>query len=330
VFYVADAVGAGPAMNQELHVALDDAGFLAAFPMPGEGHARLIGIIKDAAVAANRPLQWSDVSGAIIDRLKVEVAHINWFSTYHVHHRVAGRFRAGNAFLLGDAAHIHSPVGAQGLNTGVGDAVNLGWKIAAVLRRRSPARLLDTYEPERIAFARRLIATTDRAFQAVTGDGRFARWIRTRVVPIALPRLASLGSVRRFMFRTVSQTAIEYRKSALSSGAAGAIEAGDRLPWIRDDADADAPGNYAPLASLAWQVHVYGSASPELAKLCKAHGLALHAFAWSESMRSSGFAPDAAYLIRPDGYVGSCANKGDEESIARYIGTWMTGPQSGG
>ena len=330
LFYVADAVGSGPVMNHELHVALDDAGFLAAFPMPGEGHARLIGTVKEAAVAANRPLQWSDVSGVIIDRLKIGVARINWFSTYHVHHRVARRFRAGNAFLLGDAAHIHSPVGAQGLNTGLGDAVNLAWKIAAVLQRRSPARLLDTYEPERIAFARRLIATTDRAFQAVTGDGRVARLIRTRLVPLLMPPLFSLTLVRRFMFRTVSQTAIEYRRSALSSGAAGAIDAGDRLPWFAGDGGPGAPGNFAPLVSLDWQMHVYAPASPELAKMCTEHGLALHVFPWRDSMRASGFAPDAAYVIRPDGYVGCAAKARDLASIEGYIEAWITQPRSRG
>ena len=167
MFYVADAVGNGPVMDDELHVALDDSEFLAAFPMAGDGHARLIGTVKDDAVDANRPLEWSDVSTGVLDRLRVEVAKINWFSTYHVHHRVAAQFRVGRAFLLGDAAHIHSPVGAQGMNTGLGDAINLAWKLAAVVQERAPARLLDTFEPERMAFAQRLVATTDRAFQLV-------------------------------------------------------------------------------------------------------------------------------------------------------------------
>ena len=96
---------------------------------------------------------------------------MNWFSTYHVHHRVADQFRKGRAFLLGDAAHIHSPVGGQGMNTGIGDAVNLAWKLAAVLQGRADAVALDTYEPERIAFARRLVATTDRAF-TVSNESR--------------------------------------------------------------------------------------------------------------------------------------------------------------
>ena len=99
----------------------------------------------------------------------IDVERVNWFSTYRVHHRVASHFRKGRAFLLGDAAHVHSPVGGQGMNTGIGDAVNLAWKLADVVQGRAQAGLLDSYEPERIAFARRLVATTDRAFVAATG-----------------------------------------------------------------------------------------------------------------------------------------------------------------
>ena len=174
IFYVADVVGTGPVMNHELHVALDDAGFLAAFPMQGDRHARLIGTVRDTAVEGGRTLQWADVSAVILQRLGIEVEKVNWFSTYHVHHRVAAHFRAGRAFLLGDAAHIHSPVGAQGLNTGLGDAVNLAWKLAAVIQRRGSDRLLDTYEPERIAFAHRLIYATDSAIQAGRSSGAIA------------------------------------------------------------------------------------------------------------------------------------------------------------
>src|SRR5207245_5269262 len=119
--------------------------------------------------------------------MRIDVARVNWFSTYRVHHRVADRFRQGRSFLLGDAAHIHSPVGGQGMNTGIGDAVNLAWKLAAILRGRAQASILDRYEPDRIAFARRLVATTDRAFTGVTSSGAIARRIRLNIVPLLFP-----------------------------------------------------------------------------------------------------------------------------------------------
>ena len=187
------------------------------------------------------------MKGKAIEHLKLNIAKVNWFSTYRVHHRVAHRFREGRAFLLGDAAHIHSPVGGQGMNTGIGDAVNLAWKLAAVLKEAAPDSLLDTYEPERIAFARRLVATTDRVFTLVTRRGAVARLVRTRLVPLLVPLLFRLPPLRRFLFRTVSQIGVNYRNSPLSAGAAGAVRGGDRLPWVQTGPGQD---NFAPLASL--------------------------------------------------------------------------------
>jgi 2-polyprenyl-6-methoxyphenol hydroxylase-like FAD-dependent oxidoreductase len=146
LFYVADAQGSGPIMNGELHAALDDADFVAAFPMKGVGHARLVGM-AEAPGGGREALAWEDVGKGVLERLGVGVERVNWFSTYRVHHRVADRFRRGRAFLLGDAAHIHSPVGGQGMNTGIADAVNLAWKLAAVLRGRARPRCSTATSP---------------------------------------------------------------------------------------------------------------------------------------------------------------------------------------
>src|SRR6195256_946151 len=161
LFYVADVEARGAAMNGELHAALDTTDFLIVFPLKGEGRARLVGTGRGESEQQHENLSWNDVSQRVIEWMRFDVERVHWFSTYRVHHRVADRFRGGRAFLLGDAAHIHSPVGGQGMNTGIGGAVNLAWKLATVLHRRANASILDTYEVERIAFARRLVATTD-------------------------------------------------------------------------------------------------------------------------------------------------------------------------
>jgi 2-polyprenyl-6-methoxyphenol hydroxylase-like FAD-dependent oxidoreductase len=329
VFYVADVQAGGPVMNRELHVALDKADLLAVFPMKGDARARLIGTVGPQREHANRPPEWHDVSHGVLERLGIDVSHVNWFSTYHVHHRVASHFRAGRAFLLGDAAHIHSPVGGQGMNTGIGDSANLGWKLAAVAASRIDARVLDTYEPERIAFAQRLVATTDRGFQLASSDGAVARFVRIRVLPRVLPPLLRLRALRRFMFRTLSQTAIRYPESALSRGSAGSVHAGDRLPWVplangaRGVAD-----NYAPLSTLDWQVHVYGEAPAAIEQACRRRSVALHAFAWQASMQRAGMARDAVYLVRPDGYVAFADATGDAMALARYLDDWRITPRA--
>jgi 2-polyprenyl-6-methoxyphenol hydroxylase-like FAD-dependent oxidoreductase len=302
LFYVADVDARGVVMNGEIHVALDRTDFLAVFPLKGDRRARLVGTVRDEAAHRRENLTWDDVGRRVIGWLRIDVERVNWFSTYHVHHRVAECFRRGRAFLLGDAAHVHSPVGGQGMNTGIGDAVNLAWKLAAVLKRRADDRILETYEPERIAFARRLVATTDRAFTGVTSSTATARALRLHVVPLLLPRLFAVRAFRRAMFRTVSQTAIQYRGSPLSEGHAGAVHGGDRLPWVQID-----PGrgvdNFSALTSLEWQVHVYGAASPEIRARCAQRHMTLHEFAWQPDMERAGVHRDGLYLVRPDGYV---------------------------
>jgi 2-polyprenyl-6-methoxyphenol hydroxylase-like FAD-dependent oxidoreductase len=315
IFYVADVDAVGPAVNGELHIDLDEADFLGIFPLAGRGKARLIGTVRDERAGRADTLTFNDVSGRAIAHLKVRVENVNWFSTYHVHHRVTGHFRKGRAFLLGDAAHIHSPAGGQGMNTGIGDAINLAWKLAAAVAGRAGDNLLDSYEAERIGFARRLVATTDRIFTLATADGRIADILRTRVAPVLIPRVAAFDAVREYLFRTVSQIMLNYRGGPLSRGAAGHVHGGDRLPWVRiGGAD-----NFEPLAAMEWQVHVYGSVSAGLTAWCAAHHVSLHMFDWRPEYEAAGLARDALYLLRPDSYVALADGSGAVDALDRYF-----------
>jgi hypothetical protein len=315
VFYVADVEAAGAAANGELHVDLDEADFLAVFPLAGSGRARLIGTVRDERADRADTLTFEDISDRAINHLQLKVAKVNWFSTYHVHHRVTQHFRKGRAFLLGDAAHIHSPAGGQGMNTGIGDAINLAWKLASVIGGRADDALLDSYESERIGFARRLVATTDRVFSFATADGRLADFMRIHVAPVLFPIAVSFEAVREFMFRTVSQTMLNYRKGLLSRGQAGIVHGGDRLPWVAiGDTD-----NFAPLSAMQWQVHVYGAARPELSAWCAAENLPLHVFGWRSEYQAAGLARDALYLLRPDTYVALADSSGAPDALVRYF-----------
>jgi 2-polyprenyl-6-methoxyphenol hydroxylase-like FAD-dependent oxidoreductase len=319
LFYVADVDASGATMNGEVHVALDTTDFLAVFPLKDEGRARLIGTVREEAEHQHENLSWTDVSQRVIDWMHIDVQRVHWFSTYHVHHRVADHFRRGCAFVLGDAAHIHSPVGGQGMNTGIGDAVNLAWKLAAVLHRHANALLLDSYEQERIAFARRLVATTDQAFTGVTSRGAIARRVRLDIVPLLIPLLFKLTTVRRFMFRTISQTSVNYRGSSLSEGRAGTVHGGDRLPWVKADMTGVDEDNFTPLTSLDWQVHVYGDAAPEIQAMCDRRRLPLHVFPWRPEMGRTGLRCDAVYLVRPDGYVALADPEGSATAVTSYL-----------
>ncbi|HZZ72748.1 MAG TPA: FAD-dependent monooxygenase [Pirellulales bacterium] len=328
-FYVADIRGRGAVLDGELHVDLDQADFVIVFPMRGTGRARLIGTLREDAGEESQ-LEWGDVSQAILQRLRLEVDEVRWFSTYRVHHRVADHFQRGRTFLLGDAAHIHSPVGGQGMNTGIGDAVNLAWKLAAVLRGAAPD-LLATYEAERIGFARTLVATTDRAFSLVTARGPIATGVRQRIVPFVLPRLFQIDFLRRFFFRTLSQLAIHYPDSPLSQSlpspaAAGTTGGGNRLPWVSLGEEGASGDNFAPLVSRDWQLHRYGDASRGAEAWCRERGLALHSFPWSPAAQEGGLAHNTNYLIRPDGYVAIGLAGSDFGPIERYLERWEIAP----
>ncbi len=318
LFYVADVEISGPVADGELHVCIDDADFLGVFPMKGTGRARLVGAVKPDASKNGAAPTWDDVVSDVLERMNITVNKVHWFSTYHVHHRVADKFRVGRAFILGDAAHIHSPVGGQGMNTGIGDAINLAWKLAAVLQDRADARLLDTYEPERIAFARRLVSTTDQVFKVVSAEGAAAEYVRAAVLPTAIPLMFGLNPVRKFLFRTVSQTGVNYHGSKLSVGGAGYVRGGDRLPWVEPTVRGG-EDNFTPLNGRDWQVHVYGEAPADLWDACVERRIVLHAFPWRDGMREAGFMRDAAYLVRPEGYVALADPHAAPANLNRYL-----------
>jgi 2-polyprenyl-6-methoxyphenol hydroxylase-like FAD-dependent oxidoreductase len=314
LFYVADADTSGPTANGELHIDLDDADFLAVFPIDGAGRVRLIGTVRDERAANPETLSFEDVGQRAIEHLKVDVRKINWFSTYHVHHRVTDRFRRGRAFILGDAAHIHSPAGGQGMNTGIGDAINLAWKLAEVIHGRAPERILDSYEAERLPFARHLVQTTDRVFSFATAEGLLADVLRTRLAPIVVPMVTASERAREYAFRTVSQITLTYRGGPLSRGEAGKIRGGDRLPWVQ----ASGGDNYKGLDYIGWQAHVYGTPKPGLPAWCETRKIPLHAFDWGEAHGAAGFARDAVYLLRPDTYVGLADASGSVAAVDGY------------
>ncbi len=222
-------------------------------------------------------------------------------------------FRVDRAFILGDAAHIHSPVGGQGMNTGIGDAINLGWKLADVQRGRADAAILDSYEQERIGYARALVATTDRAFTPMVAGGVKGEVTRRVLAPLFLTLATRLDLTKHAFFRMVSQVQIHYADSMLSKGKAGHIEGGDRLPWC-------APiKNFDPLQSLDWQLHVFDDKDEDVARLCSHYKIPIHEFPFSEPVRDAGFARDAAYLVRPDGYVGLAIDGDDEAGLKAYL-----------
>jgi 2-polyprenyl-6-methoxyphenol hydroxylase-like FAD-dependent oxidoreductase len=313
-FFVADVAADGETVNGDVNFCLAPNVFALAFPIRTSRMVRLIGVVPPE-LAHRDHVSFQEIGPGLEKLLGLRVLEENWFSTYHVHHRVAERFRAGRVFLAGDAGHVHSPAGGQGMNTGIGDAVNLAWKLAAVLKGEADPSLLDTYEAERIGFARKLVATTDRLFQGIVQPNIVGRLIRTVGVPRLIPFALRFDTVRRAQFRLVSQTGIAYRHSALSRGVAGGISGGDRLPWVGPP-DCD---NFEPLKSLDWQIHIYGEAGPDLGRAARELKLEMHVFPWNRRVRRAGFQCDAVYLVRPDGQVAFADSGQNPEKLHDFL-----------
>ncbi|WP_292471590.1 FAD-dependent monooxygenase [Mesorhizobium sp.] len=317
-FYVADVKGTGNVTRNGMDTTISTYGFAIVMPVRQSGSLRLIGIVPKAH-EADETISFEAIRADVERDTGVTVEEVNWFSTYRVHHRVAERFRAGRVFLVGDAGHIHSPAGGQGMNTGMGDAVNLAWKLGAVVQGRADPRLLDSYEPERIAFAHKLIESTDKVFRFITNRSRlvglFRRYVMPKVMNIGLH--TSFGS--RAFFGVISQTAIEYRAGPISSGMAGKISGGDRLPYVAGNVMGAGGDNFEPLRSLDWQVHVYGEVNCDFRAMLAPTGIAVHAFAWTDAAGKAGLQRDAAYLVRPDGHVALASPVQEAAAFQRYL-----------
>jgi 2-polyprenyl-6-methoxyphenol hydroxylase-like FAD-dependent oxidoreductase len=330
VFFVADTQVTGPMVPGELNVYLWREGFHLFFPMRGADHWRVVGILPEA-IRGRDDLRFEDVVPAVRKEAGVtlDFKACSWFSTYRIHHRRARRFRNRRAFLLGDAAHIHSPVGAQGMNTGLQDSYNLAWKLALVTAGRADARLLDSYEDERIPVAARLLDTTDRAFSMIVSDTGLAGLFRTRVLARVAAFAMKLAPARTFAFRTVSQTGIRYPRSALSETlddlADGAPRAGDRFPWVRLKLRADRPAEdlFDALDDTRFNLLVVGQHAPpdglaNLGDLLRVHAVVGDAANDRELARARIPQP-SFYLLRPDGHVGLAGARLDADATARYV-----------
>jgi hypothetical protein len=242
LFYVADVEMEFPAGNHnEIYVSFGADSFVALFPLKEKNFWRIVGNLPDEDERREEnEIDYEETEAKIRALLKMplDIKGVKWFSTYRVHSRRVDKFRDGRCFLAGDAAHIHTPAGGQGMNTGIGDAYNLAWKLAFVLHEKADENLLDTYNTERLENAKRLLETTDRAFTFGTHDDFLTGFIRTHVFPLAAQFALQFDSVKQTVFPLVSQIGINYRHSELSHHAGDAnfkIKAGDRMPYFMVD-----------------------------------------------------------------------------------------------
>ena len=244
-----------------------------------------------------------------------------WMTDFRIHNRGAARYRSGPFFLAGDAAHIHSPAGAQGMNTGIQDALNLGWKLALVCRGAAPEDLLETYGTERAPVGRHVRRFTDRGFVVGTSPHPVLRFARAQLVPRLAPLAIRATAPRGWVFRTVSELGIHYRRSPASATGTRpprrGPRAGDRLP--------DRPrGLQKRIAAPGWHLLLTGPPhlwpDQRLAPVLdgRADLITVH------RLDDRGPWPGVAQgLVRPDGHLGYVTRGAELAGLRAYVDRWL-------
>lgn len=296
-FWVADARDVTGLPADAVSLRFAEHGFLITFPMRGRDHHRLIGMDR-----ADEPSE-ATVRRDVAERFGVTWGESAWFAHYRVHHRIADRFRTGRVLLAGDAAHVHSPVGGQGMNTGLQDAHNLAYKLAAVAAGAAGEKALDRYQAERRPVARRLVGGVDRVFDAVVDPSPAMVAARRILVPLWAPLLGGVLPrlpIARRLVGYLGQFRIHYwmTDAARATGRRNPV-VGRRLPWTGQ--------NFDVLRDASWQVHAYGATAPTLAGLPEVIRAA-HRFG---ERRDLHLDPALLHLVRPDGFVAATAAPAD-------------------
>ena len=240
LFYVADVEIDWEFAPDTTQVCLAQSTITVFFPMAGERRYRIVGTFPEGHDKDEGEILYEEIEEQIKadTKLKLDITHVNWFSVYKVHSRRVNKFSEGRCFLAGDSAHIHTPAGAQGMNTGIQDGYNLAWKLALVLRGEADATVLGTYNEERLPNAQRLLELTDRFFDFGANPEWFIAYVRTHIFPHIANFMLRFDTVKRLIFPLLSQIGINYRDCSLSEHDGDeefAVKAGDRMPYFLTD-----------------------------------------------------------------------------------------------
>jgi 2-polyprenyl-6-methoxyphenol hydroxylase-like FAD-dependent oxidoreductase len=338
--FVLDCRLAWPFPDDEGYIAFSATSFAAFFPMTA-GRWRVISILPDA-VSTQESITFAEVAQGFAARMQMEVvlSDPHWLSVYHSHHRSAATFQQGRCFLAGDAAHVHSPVGAQGMNTGLQDAHNLAWKLALVITGHAAPWLLATYTEERRPVAQRLVRTTDRVFQLTLSQNPLLRWWIMYLAPKALALVLREKHLARLAFTTIAQIGITYRQNRLARHASGgafprqAPRPGDRLPYVEFAAGGNKVNIQDAVKEPAFHLLLFPGTQPA-ARLLTLQQVA-DTFAGVIVVKTIPLAPGTqalyqrfrmgqggCYLVRPDMYIAYRSVGFNAMHLAHYLARFL-------
>ncbi len=327
LFYVADVEMEFEAEQATVFASFGKEAIVLFFPMQGAKRWRIIGNLPEYDREEKPEIPYETIEAKVQKEIRrpLDITKVNWFSTYKVHTRHVEAFGRGRCFLAGDAAHVHTPTGGQGMNTGIQDAYNLAWKLALVLKGEAALNLLETYNEERLPNAKRLVETTDQAFDVVVGNHWYVRFLRDALIPAAAKIIAHFDAAKEFIFPTISQIGINYRESSLSRNAVNSsfsVKAGDRMPYFL----IDGANVFARLNASKFHLVIFSDGSENYDKF---QADIKNRFDDRLDINLIPLIPKAAeifgaeksffVLLRPDNYIGLISDKISAAEIKRYF-----------
>ena len=321
IFYVADVQVDWKFSHDALQVCLMKNQLLAFFPMTGEKQWRIVGTFPEEFAKDEGDVLYEEIEEQIKrdSQLDLDVTQVNWFSTYKVHTRHVNKFSVGRCFLAGDSAHIHTPAGAQGMNTGIQDGYNLAWKMAMVLRGRASLEILNTYNEERLPNAVELTRTTDRFFDLVASPSPMLSFVRMNIFPYIAGVAFQTDAVRRFVFPRISQIKINYRGSTLSKTHGDFnVKAGDRMPWF----EIEGRSIYDSLHEPKFHVLFFTDGKDQIIEKLEDLGELIdeHSFPlYPNVAQIFGSSESLTVVLRPDNYIGLIAAGVSSEPVRSYL-----------
>jgi 2-polyprenyl-6-methoxyphenol hydroxylase-like FAD-dependent oxidoreductase len=340
-YMLGDVYVEGDLPPTDFHIFGSEHGFMALFPM-SKGHFRLI---------ADNPIHGRHDGDPTLEEIQqvydqraaipAKFRDMSWSSWFTINSRMVHHLRMGRLLLGGDAAHIHAPAGAQGMNTGMQDMINLCWKLALVVQGKSPEALLDTYEHERIPVIQNVLRRTEQINDMIGAQDHVYRAVFEQIAPI----VGGLRAVQSNTANHMAQIEYAYHNSLLSENhrAHGTLKAGERVPEITvryRASDWTATRLLQLLDPSAFVLLVaHGSEGdhldPQLVEAIADATVPVHIveMAQSPGEPGEGYAhvfggKDDVFLIRPDSYVALTASAGAAPSALRaWCGKWLAGGQ---
>jgi len=340
-FLLADVKLDPPIEENRAHAFLSEEGLFAFFPF-GDGRFRIVAQVELPPKEAGDlpPPDLSEITQLVRQRSPVtsEISDVTWSSRFRISARKIAQFRHGHVFLCGDAAHIHSPAGGQGMNTGIQDAFNLAWKLAYFTKGLSRDRLLDTYHDEREPVAQGVLHLTDRLTHFATTHSTVLQQVRNFILPVVV----GIGAVRHRMVERLAELTIAYPQSSMVTGRYGHFHGGDRMPDVEFAATDGSPLRLYEILAAERRplLLVNEGASPvptlrtwnlpdHFAKLVVVRLVATEAGASGalsmlldakrEFHDAVGTEKAGLILIRPDGYVGLACGDLDFRKLEVYL-----------